>query len=187
MRLRSSFSVGVVALAVAALGRSASAGVNLVQNGGFESGDFSGWITQAAGAGSNFFVQNGSGFDSPHAAFFGGTGGLYDQISQDLTTIAGGDYLLEFWILNLGVENDGLLVEWGGTTLLDGPVESELETYVYFSFEVTAAEALTELRFGGFDGNAGFYLDGVSVTAVPTPAVLALLTIAGVANRRRRR
>ncbi len=188
MRVRSFVRTSVLAVVVStAASQTASAGANLVTNGSFETGDFTGWSTVAAGVGSNFTVQSGSGWDGTHAALFSATGGQYDQIFQDLNTEVGQTYLLEFWIMNLGLENDGLLVKWGNQTLLDGPVQSELETYVYFSFEVTALSSLTELRFGGFDGSAGFYLDNISVTLIPAPAGLAMLGIAGLSAGRRRR
>jgi hypothetical protein len=82
--------------AAVALSFAHPASANLITNGDFETGDFTGWTVTHADNGSNIFVANGPGPDTTFGAFFGATVALFDVISQQLTTIPGHFYTLTF-------------------------------------------------------------------------------------------
>ena len=176
-----------LAALVAAAGLSAVASADLVTNGSFETGDFTGWTVTNAPVGSNLTVA-AEGYQSPFAAYFQGTGPGYDAISQALATSAGTEYTVSFWILNFGVGDDSLIIDWEGAEVFnETPVGAPLESWSFVSFNVFAAQNGSEIRFRGFDGNAAFALDDISVVAVPAPGAIAGIAALGLAGGRRRR
>jgi hypothetical protein len=92
--------LGVAAAALIGASSVASA-ANLVVNGGFETGDFTGW-TQSGDTSStfveSFFVHSGN-----FAATFGPIFSL-GFLSQTLTTTAGTGYTISFWFASNGIE-----------------------------------------------------------------------------------
>src|SRR5262252_9352602 len=78
---------------------------NLVTNGDFETGDFTGWSVTHAATGSDIFVDIGPGPDPTFGAFFGATGSDFDSISQTFATTPGASYTLSFFyqVTNLGM------------------------------------------------------------------------------------
>lgn len=180
-------SVRLVSIAcVAACGLAATAHANLVVNGGFETGDFSGWTVTTAPAGSNLNVYAGQAFDGNFAASFAANGGLYDGIAQSLATTAGQEYEITFWVNNLGIENDSLLIDWEGATVLNlTPLGTGLESWEQITLTVLATQNGSSFGIRGFDAQSGIGLDAVSVVAVPAPGAAILLV--GAVGRRRRR
>src|SRR5207342_1372158 len=83
-----------ILLPIALLCSAAVANANLVTNGGFETGDFTGWTN---GGNTGFTgVDPGIQHSGTYGAFFGpiGSNGF---LSQTLATTAGGVYTLSFW------------------------------------------------------------------------------------------
>jgi hypothetical protein len=88
----------IVLIAVAALSVAYPAKANLITNGNFETGDFTGWTVTHAPVGSLIFVGHGEGApDSTLGALFGGSGPDSDAISQTFSTTAGAFYTLTFF------------------------------------------------------------------------------------------
>jgi hypothetical protein len=77
-------------------------GPNLIVNGGFEAGDFTGWTTTPAASGSNFGVEyrNFRHSGDYSASFHGQTEDSFDSISQALVTVPGLTYTVDFWLMN---------------------------------------------------------------------------------------
>lgn len=176
MNLRKSlpllFGSAIVLVGLATLPqRAAAASVNLVQNGGFESGDLSSW-TEVGNTGYGG-VACGGAPEGDCEAFFGPAGSL-GGIAQNIATIAGGQYAISFILNADGEAPSAVQVDFGGQTLLSlaNPSTSGDQR---FTFTASATGASTMLRFQFQDDPSFVFLDAVQVSAVPEPASLALM------------
>ena len=165
-------SIGLL-LAATALPTSAQ---NLIINGDFETGDFTGWTVTPAPSGSNIFVDHGPGPDTTFGAFFGARGSDFDRISQAFATTPGAFYTLTFFyqVTNLGTPipaNNGFDVLWNGVSIGGGlfPQFDVNPGFGPFTFLLQATSALTTLEFDGRSAHSFDFLDDVSVTAAPCP------------------
>ena len=142
----------------------------LVQNNGFETGDFTAW--NLAGNTSSVFVDNGtviSPNSGQYAAALGPPGSL-GFLSQTLPTVTGQIYSLSLWLdsPNVAIPNE-FLVEWNGKTNLDW-VNIPAIGWTNLQFFVRAAAPGTILQFGFQNDLNYFGLDDVTVVAIPPTA-----------------
>lgn len=178
-------------------------GSNLVTNGGFETGDFTGWIVTGPGCSAvvaslgeslaclGGFVNEVPPHSGTFAAIFplGGTG----TISQTLATNLSDTYILAFWLSSVdngfGVSPNGFDASWGGDSLLSlSDISADGYTEYIFSGLVPTGSSTT-ISFSGFDSPAALGLDDVSVAAVPEPSSLLSLSagLLGLMAARRQR
>ncbi|MGD0614113.1 MAG: protease pro-enzyme activation domain-containing protein, partial [Verrucomicrobiota bacterium] len=92
-------------------------GQSIVDNGGFETGDFTGWALNASSKYN--FVTTSSGW--VHSGSYGAALGQYGSLGylyQTLTTSPGQNYLLSLWVDNpsnpVGATPNQFLVQWNG-------------------------------------------------------------------------
>jgi hypothetical protein len=168
--------------------------VNLVENGSFETGDFSGW-TQTGDTSFTFVTDDlaaGGPTDGIYHAAFGpvdGVGGIF----QFIDTTPGQSYLLSFDIAYLGGDPNGFFLAWGDPddpqVLIDGADFPGFD-YATASGTVVATTASSFLLFAFYSPPSFWLLDNVSLTAVPEPGTWAMLIagfgMVGLASRRRR-
>ena len=185
-------SMTAIVLCAAALFSNAASAAELVINGGFETGSFSGW-TQIGDTTFNG-VASEIGNASTFGAFFGPVG-TTGGITQNLSTLAGQMYTLSFAYLADGGTPSSISATFGGSNVFALTNPPANTTYQTFSTNVTATSALTPISFS-FRNDPGFiYLDTVSVSsvsaAVPEPSTWAMMLVGfgavGFAMRRRQR
>ena len=150
-----------------------SVGQSIVKNGGFETGDFTGWTLNAS---SQYdFVTTSSGWvhSGSHGAALGQSGSL-GYLSQTLTTSPGQNYLLSLWVANpqtlYGAIPNQFLVQWNGTTIFN-KANLPFATWTNLQFIVTATSASTVLRLGFEDTPYYLALDDVSVSPISSPLI----------------
>jgi hypothetical protein len=182
----------LLALACAILLTAGAARANIVQNPGFETGDFSDWTVTGNGIAIDTVFPNTGCCDAVFSA--ASTDPTPGVLSQTLATMPGQGYQLGFALLDeAGFTGDTFTVDFGGfSTTITGdmaaPPGNLPSFYTDFSFAVPGADITgtsTILSFEGlnFPGiGIDWNLDDVSVTvaptAIPEPATAPLLLVA---------
>ena len=147
----------------------------LVQNGGFETGNFSSWTLNANSA-YNVVTTSSS---LVHSGSYGAALGQYGSLGylyQTLTTSSGQNYLLSLWLDNpnnsYGATPNQFLVQWNGTTIFS-QTNMPFTTWTNLQFIVTATGSSTVLQLGFRDDPYYLGLDDISVAPIPVPAFRA--------------
>ncbi len=147
-------------------------GQSIVQNGGFETGDFTDWNLTGGGYPTNF-VDSGT-FITPHSGAYAAALGQYGSagsLTQTLATVPGQKYLLSLWLENPeSGSREQFSVVWNGTTLysVNNPAASGWNNLQYV---VSATSTSTTLKFGERNDPYYFGLDDVSVTPGFAPSI----------------
>ena len=144
---------------------------SIVANGGFETGDFSGWTLNA----TSTLVDTRTGLihSGKYGANLGQTNTL-GYLSQTLPTIAGQTYRLSLFLVNAknayGATPNEFLVQWEGATIFDQS-NRPFGAWTNLQFTVTATNSGSLLQFGFYDDPYYLGLDDISVK--PIAAIVA--------------
>jgi len=170
-----------VALGIA-IGHPAVAVVNLVQNPGFETGDFTDWTL--SGDPTNY-VQ-GSFFAPPidgnYTAYFASPVD-FNVIDQVIPTTPGDTYDISFMLENLGGPANEYIVQFGGNTLTDVQNSPPFPAKGV-NLTTVATSSSSTLQFQFTQNPSAFGLDDISVVddslgAVPEPSTPNVLVVGG--------
>lgn len=148
----------------------------IVTNGGFETGDFTGWVTNSVSF--SIYTVTSPVSQGQYAAQIAGYNYGPDTLSQTLTTTAGQNYTLSFDLWQDRGTPNGFSVVWDGVTLYTETDNSH--GYLSYSFDVVGTGS-DDLLFAAYNNPAYTYLDNVSVSAVPEASTWTLM-IVGIAG-----
>ena len=180
--LRNILAVTAAALFSAAATTSAQ---NLLGNGGFETGDFTGWDlndpsnnTEVGTNGPNFvFAAEGTRYAYLATELQPAVGSI-SSLSQTFNTQIGQAYTFSFALANdqtapAGVETFQAFFNDVALTLTLPPPNTGYQTFTFS--DLIATSNLTEIRFDYRHDDDGFRLDAVSV--VPEPSTVSLIAM----------
>ena len=145
----------------------------ILQNGGFEFGDFTGW-TRSGNLNETFVSTNtlyaSSGY---YGAEFGPVGTL-GYLSQNVATVPGQTYLIGFTLyVDNPLTNAEFTVSWNGALLMDA-TNIFAKGSLPFEFPVTAAGTNSTVQFGFRNDPSFFGFDGVFISPIPAPVLQSI-------------
>jgi hypothetical protein len=146
---------------------------SLVQNSGFETGDFTGWNRSGNAAFTSVTTSNSYVHSGADGLRIGPSGSL-GFLAQTLPTVAGQTYFISFWftVPAAGTPNE-IKASWGGTVYFDQTNLPAL-SWTNVHFLAAAPTSSTVLKFGFQNNPAYFGFDDVNVTPVPKPFIRLL-------------
>ena len=158
---------------------SRASGPNLVTNGGFETGDLTGYTlvfdpTQPSSSVVASSATGGGIYGNPHSGtyfFAGGQVNTEALLNQTLTTTPGARYQLTYYLFagsNVGSATPNqFTVNVGGTTLLN-QTNLPAQPYTAYTLTFVATSGSTLLQFGLRDDPSFLDLDDISVFLLST-------------------
>lgn len=163
-------------------------GQSVIQNGGFETGDFTGWTlvgdTVRRTTIYDAVVNISSGYGVVHSGTYGALLGdtKLATLTQTVATVPGQNYLLSIWLDNLDSgSGQQFIANWNSSALLDLTSPPAL-SWTNYQFIVTASAASSVLQFGAENNTSYFGLDDISLVPIPTVAFQTTALAAGGAS-----
>ncbi|HWD18451.1 MAG TPA: protease pro-enzyme activation domain-containing protein [Verrucomicrobiae bacterium] len=178
---------GLIDALVGATNTVATTAQPIVQNGGFESDDLTGWtltgntvVYSRLGAPTiyNAVESATAGYNVVHSGSYGvflGDNQLA-TLAQTVSTVAGQSYLISFWLDNPAAgSGQQFQATWNGVSLY-GVANPPAFGWTNVQRIMTATSASSSLQFAAENVPGYFGLDDVSVTPIPTAAFATATT-----------
>ena len=142
----------------------------LVVNGGFETGDFTGWTADPYWSVVTWYPHSGT-----YQATTQNWAPDWQYLSQSFTTTTGQSYTVGFWLSSADdIPANEFVARWDGVTKID-LLDLAYSDYTYYSYTAIATGTSTTIDFGYIYNAQWFDLDNVSMNPVPIPGAIWLL------------
>lgn len=197
----------VASLALIASAVTGAQATELTINGGFESGDTSGWSYFPTG--DSLFNVSGSAFEGSFSGelnnFATGSAAIIKQANLGIGLVtAGQEVTISFWAMGSGEAGGVQFAEFfseidgGGTSssiILGGAPLFVTSAWEFYSFTTTTGPdvsggvtlQLTATTGANIGSTSQLFVDNVSVSIVPAPTSAMVLGMGGLLAARRRR
>jgi hypothetical protein len=178
----------VAAMALLAICAQVGTASAALVNGGFETGDFTGWSIDSV---SNWalVMDSGSKEGTYHAEL--GTYGSVGTLSQTFSTTAGQAYSVKYWLANDLSGDNSFQALWNNSAI-QATALTNVNAFGYreYLFTATANSDSSTIAFNFLNEPSVFHLDNVDVTPTPIPAAFwmlgsGLLGLAGVRRKQK--
>jgi hypothetical protein len=133
---------------------------DIVTNGGFETGDFTGWTVVDASTSTTVESTPSYVHDGVYGVQAGPWQGNQGTITQTVPTTAGNGYTIGFWMDSSG-GSTLFQVKWEGSTVLN--LDGVVAAWTYYTVPVTATTNGSQLQFYMQNEPAYFGLDTITV------------------------
>ena len=195
------FAATIAAAALAIAGAGTAQASQLVQNAGFETGDFTSWSLSGNTSFTSVAAAPAPGYDGisvvsgdslgNYSAYLGPVGST-GTLSQTLQTVAGTTYTLSFDLANEGFSPNSFLAIVNGGTILNisnvnpsvtnftlGSTTYHILDYNQYQQSFVATSANTTLSFTYEQSPSYWVLDTVQLVgqAVPEPTTWAMMLV----------
>jgi hypothetical protein len=153
--------------------------VRAVANGGFETGDFTGWSLSGNTSFTSVIAE--AAHSGAFGASFGAVGSETLLAQLVVPTTPGASYSLDFWLKNLSGATTNSFSAWWDGVLVTSLFNSAAFDYTGFSFPVVASGASTVLEFRFRHDPSFWNFDDVSITPVGVPDGATTVGLLGIA------
>lgn len=178
--LRSSLCIAALAASFFAVSAHAQ-----IVNGGFETGDFTGWTVNDP---TNFtLIGNDTAFGNNHTQYYAnlgaydyGTPSTLGELSQTITTTPGDVFNVSFALSNDGFTLNQFNVLWDGAVVFSMTNLPQAIGYAYTTYSISnlvATGSTAKLTFQYNNESDFFRLDDVTASAVPEPSTISFAAL----------